>query len=150
MTSNRRGVTLLEVMVVTGMIAVLVAIGLPRMHGMIERASVNSARDQLISAISVARSTAIRRGTTATFNLSGSEMWVTSDSSGTEVYMIGRIALDSSHGVSVTAGGNTGKIQYNMRGLASNAAGRISITRGSRVDSICVTTLGAALKKGCL
>jgi type IV fimbrial biogenesis protein FimT len=150
MASNRRGVTLLEVMVVTGMIAVLVAIGLPRMHGMIERSSVSAARDQILAAINVARSTAVRRGSTATFNLSGSEMWVTSDSSGTEVYLINKIALNTSHGVTVAAGGNTSKIQYNMRGLASNASGKIALSRGARNDSICVTTLGAALKKGCL
>src|SRR5262245_4994440 len=119
-------------MVVFVVMAVMLGIGLPRFHSMIDRASVNTARDQVLAAVNLARRSAVRRGATATFNASGNEIWVTVDSSGTAVNIMKKVELLSNYKVTLATTGNASAIAYNSRGLATNAAGTISLTRGSK------------------
>ena len=149
MAQNRKGVTLAELLVVFAVMAVLLGIGVPRFHSMAERSGVDAARDQVLSAINLARRTAVRRGATTTFNASGNEIWVTVDSSGTQVDVLRKIELLANYEVSLATTGNAAAIQYNTRGLASNADGTIGLTRGSKSASICITKLGAALRLAC-
>lgn len=148
--SGRKGLTIAELLLVMVIMSVMLGLGLPRFMGMVERSSVTSARNQVLSALNVARTTAVRRGAQTTFNASGNEIWVTVDSSGTEINLMPKISLLSAHKVVLATTGNTSKIQYNMRGLAGSSAGRIRLTRGSKADSVCVTVLGGATRLSCL
>jgi type IV fimbrial biogenesis protein FimT len=145
----KQGVTFVEMLIVFIVAGLVMAMGLPRFHSVVERNGVTSAREQVLSALNTARSTAVRRGANTTFNASGNEVWVTVDSSGTEVTLVSKISLLTSHSVTLSTSGNTSKIAYNMRGLSSDAAGRIYLTRGSKKDSICVTQLGGATSLAC-
>lgn len=147
---QRKGVSMVELLLVIAIMGTVFAIGLPKFIGMADRSALTSARNQVMAALSTARTTAVRRATTATFNASGNEVWVTADSSGTEINVIAKISLSGAHKVSMSTSGNTSKIAYNMRGLSSNSAGRIYLTRGSKGDSVCVTALGGATKLSCL
>jgi type IV fimbrial biogenesis protein FimT len=146
---NRKGVTLTELLVVFTVMAVMLGVGLPRFNSMVDRAGVNSARDQVLSAINLARRTAVRRAATTTFNASGNQIWVTVDSSGTQVDVMKKMELLSNYKVTLTTTGSAASIAYNSRGLASNADGTIGLTRNSKTASICITKLGAALRLAC-
>ena len=146
----RKGVTLVEMLAVFAIIAVLVAFGLPRFGGIVERNSVSAARDQVISTLSNARAAAIRRGATSTFYVAGNDVWVTADSSGTEVTIVAKAPMNTLHGVTLATSGSASKVVYNSRGLASAASGKVYVTRGSRTDSVCITQLGAVMRQGCL
>jgi prepilin-type N-terminal cleavage/methylation domain-containing protein len=146
---GRSGITLIEMIIVLSVMGIMVGMGLPRFHGMIERAGVSSARDQVMSALQVARTTAVRRAANTTFNISGDEIWVTSDSSGTSVTIMPKMSMYTQHSAKVTTSGKVDAIQFNMRGLASGVAGRIFLTRGSKVDSVCVTVLGGTTRLAC-
>ncbi len=149
MAQNRKGVTLTELMVVIVVMGIMLGIGVPRFHTMAERSGVDAARDQVLSAINLARRTAVRRGATATFNASANQIWVTVDSSGTQVDVLRKIELLTNYKVALATTGNAAAIAYNTRGLASNADGTIALTRGSKSASICITKLGAALRLAC-
>jgi len=57
-----RGFTLLELMTTITIVAVLLAIGVPSLRGMIQRNRVSSASNDLAASIAYARTTAINRG----------------------------------------------------------------------------------------
>jgi prepilin-type N-terminal cleavage/methylation domain-containing protein len=147
---TRKGLSLAELLIVISIMGIMLGLGLPRFVSMTERAAVSSARDRVLSALNTARTTAVRRGATSTFNASTNEIWVTVDSAGTEVSIIGKISLLKTQKVTMATSGNTSKIQYNMRGLSSASSGRIRLSRGTKSDSVCVTALGGATKLSCL
>jgi prepilin-type N-terminal cleavage/methylation domain-containing protein len=147
---KRTGLSLVELMVAITIMAITVGFGLPRLLTMTDRAAVSSARDQVLSALSTARTTAVRRAATATFYATGNTIWVTADSSGTEITVLNKISLLGNNKVTLTTTGNTSKIAFNMRGMSGSSSGRIHVSRGSKSDSVCVTALGSATKLSCL
>src|SRR6056297_797559 len=61
-----KGFTLIEVIVVTVIIGILTAIAIPSFRGFTRSSQVTSAANDLVSALNLARSEAVTRGTTAT------------------------------------------------------------------------------------
>ncbi|WP_082027179.1 GspH/FimT family pseudopilin [Serpentinimonas maccroryi] len=61
-----RGVTLIEVMVVVGIVAILAMMAAPNFRAMIERNQINSAANELMMGLQLARSEAIRLNSTVT------------------------------------------------------------------------------------
>jgi len=61
-----RGVTLAEVMVVVGIVSILAMLAAPNFSAMIERNRINSAANELMMALQLARSEAIRLNSTTT------------------------------------------------------------------------------------
>lgn len=64
--SRVRGVTLIEVMVVVGIVAILAMMAAPNFRAMIERNQINSATNELMMGLQLARSEAIRLNSTVT------------------------------------------------------------------------------------
>lgn len=65
MNSKRRGhtgFTLLELLISIMLMALLLAIGLPALHNLVLNSRITAATDKFLSALSLARSEAIRRG----------------------------------------------------------------------------------------
>lgn len=154
MSRNRRGVSLLEFMVVLFLIGVIAAIGTPRLTGARARASVYSAKDQVHAALATARAAAIRQGYPAQFHAQAGSVWVTAangSATGPQVQVGMLAAIEKTLNVSVTTTGNAALIQYDGRGYANlGGSGKIWLTRGDLVDSVCVTRLGAVMSGGCL
>ncbi len=61
-----RGVTLIEVMVVVGIVAILAMMAAPNFRAMIERNQINSATNELMMGLQLVRSEAIRLNSTVT------------------------------------------------------------------------------------
>lgn len=58
-----KGFTVIELMIVVGVIGILLAVGLPGLQDTIARMSVNSQAKSLVASLNFARSEAIKRGT---------------------------------------------------------------------------------------
>lgn len=67
----QRGVTLMEVMVVLGIVAVLLVFGLPAFREFMVRSRLDAAAQDLITSLQFARSEATRRGAQVTLRLDG-------------------------------------------------------------------------------
>lgn len=150
-----RGFTLLELMVTITIVAVLLAIGVPSLHGTIQRNRVSSASNDLLASVAYARTTAIDRGQLVSMCPSADNG--TSCTTGGEAYEPGWIvytypastasankAYDSSStllraigeraGVSIHAQ-QTGVITFGAQGQLRNSTGLIFLICARDADS---------------
>src|SRR5205807_4630589 len=81
--SNRRGFTMIEMVMVLGLIGIVAAIGAPRIGAALQRRTTASAADQFALTHSLSRSTAIRYARVAQLHIdaAGNRFWVDVDTS---------------------------------------------------------------------
>lgn len=151
----RKGVTLAELMIVTSIIGVVAGVGLPRLATIRERASLSSATTRFTRGVIAARQAAIFRGAPAAFKTNGSKFWVALDTTGTgvdSVVVTPTIDIETTYGVSVTATSAQTVIQFDPRGVATQAAERVFTFRhlgSNAVTTICVSRLGNTIRERC-
>ena len=156
MDRSRRGYTLTEMLIVVSIIGLATLFALPRFRGLAERNRLTSARDELAAAIATARAAAVQKGRTATLFLSGNQMWVTvvTNNAGATTTIVPVKSFSTLYNVSVAAAAPSGltSVTFDMRGFASprlSAMGKFLITGAKKKDSLCITTAGQLLPKGC-
>jgi Tfp pilus assembly protein FimT len=135
------------------MVGMLTMITLPRFSGLVERNKLSAARDEIAAALATARAAAVQKGRTATITFSGNQMWVTvvTSSAGATTTVVPVKSFMTLYNVSVAATPTT--ITYDMRGFAnprlSAPGGIFRLVNGSRRDSLCITTAGQIMPRGC-
>ena len=158
MLRNRKGVTLIEIMTAVGLAIIMTAVAFPKLKETRRAANMQSAKTQVESYLSVARSVAIRNGVRSFLIRDGNTMRILADSGNGLVVVVRPMALDTISNVLLTsASGRTADtLIYDNRGMAVNLAGtqKFYITTKSGVgagvkDSICVTRLGLVLDRNC-
>ena len=158
MLRNRKGVTLIEIMTAVGLAIIMTAVAFPKLKETRRAANMQSAKTQVESYLSVARSVAIRNGVRSFLIRDGNTMRILADSGTGLVVVVRPMALDTISNVllSSASGGTADTIVYDNRGMAVNLAGtqKFYITTKSGVgagvkDSICVTRLGLVLDRNC-
>jgi Tfp pilus assembly protein FimT len=80
---RRRGFTIIDVIVTTGLIGVITTFGAPELQDALRRRTVQAASDQFTTAHSLARATAIRYGRVAQLHIdpSARRFWIEADTS---------------------------------------------------------------------
>ena len=153
---SRRGYTLTEMLIVVSVVGLLTLFSLPKFSGLAERNRMTAAREELAAAIATARAAAVQKGRTATLFLSGNQMWVTvvTSDAGATTTIVPVKSFSTLYNVSVAAAAPSGltSVTFDMRGFATprlSATGKFLITRGSRRDSLCITTAGQLMPKSC-
>jgi prepilin-type N-terminal cleavage/methylation domain-containing protein len=145
---RRAGFTFVEVLVVFVLFGLIAAMAAPHFDYMRSASNVRSAKDQLAAYVTVARAASIRRGKPAEFHASGNSMWVTVDSSGTQVSLARTVYLDSTFKVTLTP--PVPVVRFDSRGFSSLAASQnFVIARDAVSDTVCVTRVGIIIRKGC-
>jgi prepilin-type N-terminal cleavage/methylation domain-containing protein len=84
---RRRGFTLLEVIIVLALLAVIAAMGAPRLSAALRRRTTQTAADQFATAHSLARATAVRYGRVAQLHIDAGtrRFWVDVDTSANNI-----------------------------------------------------------------
>ena len=158
MLRNRKGITLIEIMTAVGLAIIMTAVAFPKLKETRRAANMQSAKTQVESYLSVARSVAIRNGVRSFLIRDGNTMRILADSGSGLVVVVRPMALDTVSNVLLTSasGGTADTIVYDNRGMAVNLAAtqKFYITTKSGVgagvkDSICVTRLGLVLDRNC-
>jgi prepilin-type N-terminal cleavage/methylation domain-containing protein len=145
MSKLRAGFSIVELLVVFAVLAVVMAIGVPRFDYMRATSNVRSAKLQVTSAVATARATAVRRSRAARVVRTGNQIRVVSDID----TVVPPIALDASYKVTLDVAPT--EIGYDARGLAAlDSTVKFVLTRGTIRDSVCVTRAGAVMWEGCL
>lgn len=148
-----RGFTLVETLVVLGAVAVLFAIGFPRVRTAMTKANVRSARSSVITLYNQARNRAVRESRSMTLNFSTTNAWITGsprrtgtatcgcDTVGTVQY------LSSAYGVTISASPDTFHIDPRGLGVQPSATPTvITLARSGFQDSVLIYGYGRVSK----
>jgi prepilin-type N-terminal cleavage/methylation domain-containing protein len=152
---RRRGVTLLEVIIVMSVLAVVAAMGAPKLSAALRRRTTQTAADQFVAAHSLARSTAVRYGRVAQFHIdaSATRFWVDVDTSANN---IGQRAIIwytrnlATPGLVMTS--NRALLCFDARGLPVVAGAceagdaRVIFTATDKADTVTTAALGKILR----
>jgi prepilin-type N-terminal cleavage/methylation domain-containing protein len=163
MKKGRPGFTMVELMMVIAILGLLTMVALPRIRNYRMSNNMMSAKAQVASSIATARAAAIQKGRTARFIVRGDRLNVEvsadtassiggSTATGTMI-IISNIPLIDRYGVTIVprATGDSA-IRFDGRGFGSTGSGgraTFILTGGSRTDSVCVSSLGLIMKRGC-
>jgi Tfp pilus assembly protein FimT len=149
------GFTLIEMLIIVVMMMLLGMIAIPRVKLVKDRLNVNGARDEIAAAIATARAAAIQKGRPSLMVVRSNavSVYATTSATGTLTRILGPIRLDSVYHVSVvpTSSSDTA-ITFESRGFASpklSTSSRYVITGLVKKDSLCVSTTGQILPRGC-
>jgi prepilin-type N-terminal cleavage/methylation domain-containing protein len=152
---NRRGFTLLEIIITMSLLAVIAAMGAPRLSAALRRRTTQTAVDQFATAHSLARTTAIRYGRVAQLHIdpSTTKFWVDVDTSANATGQRATIwyARNLSSPGLVMASNRT-LLCFDARGLPSTTApcqagdAQIIFTALDRADTLTTASLGKILR----
>jgi len=163
MKKARRGFTMVELMMVIAILGLLVGIAIPRIRNYRMSNNMMSAKAQVASSIATARAAAIQKGRQARFIVRGDRLNVEvsadtassiggSSATGTMI-ILSNIPLDDRYDVSIVPRAALDSvIRFDARGFGTTGSGgmaRFILTGGSRTDSVCVSSLGLIMKRGC-
>src|SRR6185437_1183732 len=134
----RRAYTVLEMAIVVAMIGLLLAIAVPRVAAVRDRASVRAAMTDLSAAFSLARRTALSRRALVSVVLDTASGTVEVHSGNTRLW---RRTLGGSFGI--VLGANRDSAVYDPRGLGYGVSNlSLSVRRGEMVDTLTMSRLG--------
>ena len=139
-------------LIVVSIVGLLTLFALPKFSGLVESNQLSAAREELSSAIATARAAAVQKGRTATLFLSGNQMWVTvvTSSAGATTTVVPVKSFGTLYNVSVTA--TEPSVTFDLRGFATprlSSTGKFVISGASKKDSVCITTAGQIMPRGC-
>ena len=152
---RRRGLTLLEVIIVLALLAVVAAIGAPKLSAELRRRTTQLAVDQLATAHSLARATAVRYGRVAQLHIdaSNTRFWVDVDTSANAVgqratmWYVRNLAQSG-----LVMSSNRSLLCFDSRGLplvvgaCESGDATVIFTAQDRVDTLRTAALGKILR----
>ncbi len=144
---TRRGFTLIEVLIVIGLVGVMAAFAVPRIGRTLARQSVRSARGAVETLHSKARAISIQRGRRAALVFNGDVAVIVSRHPVTgAVDTIGNPEdLHSRYGVTCTTSRDT--LLFDPRGVGMESGNTtISVQKGPYVEGIVISSLGRVLR----
>jgi prepilin-type N-terminal cleavage/methylation domain-containing protein len=151
MSRKRSGFTLIEMLTVVAMMAIIVAVSVPRVRSVRDRSNLRAARDEVATGLAVARSAAVQKGTTATFIVRHDTVRVALANGLGQSIMPAR-PLDVLYGVQVRPDVADTAITFDSRGFVPDRSQKVKylLNLGTLKDSVCVSRLGIVTKTGCV
>jgi prepilin-type N-terminal cleavage/methylation domain-containing protein len=153
--SNRRGVTVVELLMVLAVLGIVAATGGPKISAALQRRTTASVADQFVLTHSLTRSTALRYGRVAQLHIDapGKRFWIDVDTSANGVGQRATIAFVrdvSGNGLQMTSSRTL--LCFYARGIASTVGScepgdaKVVFTDGVMADTVNTTTLGKVLR----
>jgi prepilin-type N-terminal cleavage/methylation domain-containing protein len=153
--TQRRGSTLLETIMVLTVLAIVAAIGGPKLSAALQRRTTSSAADQFVLTHALSRSTAIRYGRVAQLHIDapGKRFWIDVDTSANGIGQRATIAYVrdmTTTGLSMSS--TRALVCFDARGISSTAGScepgdaRVIFSDGATADTVVTTALGKVLR----
>ena len=148
---NTKGFTLIEIIVVLGLIGLLAAVAFRSLGPSFTAQQVRSARDQVASMHAKARANAIRRGSVTTLHLTSGNLMITSREPLTgNPDTIGAVYdVVAKYGVSFTmvSSPTRDSLVFDSRGIGTETSPTdIIVSRSGYTDTVTVSAVGRILK----
>jgi prepilin-type N-terminal cleavage/methylation domain-containing protein len=153
--SRRRGFTMVETIIVLAIVAIVAAIGGPKLAAALQRRTTASAADQFVLAHSLARSTAVRFARVAQLHIdaAGRQFWVDVDTSANGIGQratMGYVRDVSAPGLTLSS--SRALLCFDARGIASTNGScqpgdaTVIFSGGATADTVVTTALGKVLR----
>jgi prepilin-type N-terminal cleavage/methylation domain-containing protein len=144
---NRHGFTLMEVLIVIGLIGVIGALAIPRIGTALVRQSVRSSREAVVAMHARARTAAVQRGRATMLVVNGNEMLVISRHPVTGALdTVGSVEdLHSRYGVIVTT--TRDSVPFDSRGVGiATGDTKIVVKKGAYQDDVEINAWGRIIR----
>lgn len=155
---NRRGFTLVEMLIVIVVSALMMVLAFPRVKQAMEATSVRAARVTLANDVAKSRATAVVRGCRAVFHVVGGSSgraWITTCRVGNVGAVAGASdtigavdAVSGRYGVDITT--NVDSIRFDSRGIRMDYVLSTIVVTGrvySKVDSLQIDQVGKVVQR---
>jgi prepilin-type N-terminal cleavage/methylation domain-containing protein len=144
---NRRGFTLIEVVIVIVIIGVMAVFFFPRLGATLQKQNVRSARNAITTLHAKARAIAIQRGREVRFVLDANRIYLASRHPVTGVVdtVDSPQNLSDRYGVSISSTRDTLRIDPRGVGMASSNT-VIVVSRAGFADTITISSIGSVLR----
>lgn len=153
--TQRRGVTMIELLMVLAVIGIVAATGGPKISAALQRRTTASVADQFVLTHSLTRSTALRYGRVAQLHIDapGKRFWIDVDTSANGIGQRATIAFVrdvSGNGLQMAS--SRALLCFDARGIASTVGScepgdaQVVFTDGSMADTVKTTALGKVLR----
>jgi type IV fimbrial biogenesis protein FimT len=153
--SDGRGFTLLEVIITLSLLAIIAAIGTPRLSAALRRRVTQTAADQFVTAQSLARATSLRYGRVAQLHIdaSATRFWVDVDTSAngvgqrTTIWYERKLAQPG-----LVMSSNRSLLCYDARGLplvlgaCESGDATVIFTATEKADTVRTAVLGKVIR----
>jgi len=151
----RRGMTVIDVIVTTGLVGIVTTFGAPELQDALRRRTVQASADQFTTAHSLARATAIRYGRVAQLHVDAAarRFWIEVDTSADDVGQRATIWYDRTlddPGVQISS--DRSLLCFDARGLAYDVDpcepgdAQLVFTVLDAADTVHTTVLGKVLR----
>jgi len=146
---DRRGLTLLELIIVLAVTSTLAAIFWKPMQETFDESSRRAASREVASYLIRARSAAVQRGRQTWFVRTGNTIKIVTDSSGTKVVYGKPLQMFERHGVTMLA--TQDSVSFDSRGFTTLIVPtpRFIVQAATGADTLCVTGLGTISTRRC-
>jgi prepilin-type N-terminal cleavage/methylation domain-containing protein len=153
-SDRRAGFTIIELMLVLVIAGIIIAISGHGLSAAFSGNSRQSATRVAATTLFQARAVAIQRARQSWLVRSGNTIKILGDSSGTKVQLEPIVDLNQRYGVtlgSISTPSGRDTVSFDPRGLitGTTTAYKITITKGTGVDTVCVSGLGNTMARGC-
>jgi prepilin-type N-terminal cleavage/methylation domain-containing protein len=143
----RRGVSMVEMVVVLVISGIVLNIALPRFAGMRDRMSLRTAKQEFVAYLVTARAASIRQSQQSQFHIKNNTAWTTvNQANGTNITVNQNLKIHRTRDVTVTLGGSApdDSIVYDARGIEVWPVTRRTyvLTLNNLKDSVCVSRVG--------
>ena len=144
---NRRGFSLLALLIALGLIAVMAALAVPRIGNALQKERVRSARGAVETLHAKARAVAIQRGRRAALVFQGNTLLVLTRHPVTGALdTVGSVEdLNSRYGVTIVTSRDT--LRFDPRGLGMESSDtKIAVRKGPFTEAMVISSLGRVLR----
>jgi type II secretion system protein H len=151
MRSSRHGFTFIEMLVVFAIVAIIFAIGLPKLTGASASANRHSAARIAAALLSQAKATAIQNGRSTRVTLNNNVITLLMEQGDGSTTTVAQQDLAAAHGVTVSASPSD-VIKFDSRGLVVGSIAvpySLFISRDGVADTVCVIGLGKIATNQC-
>jgi Tfp pilus assembly protein FimT len=153
--SVRRGFTVIDVIVTTGLLGVVTAFGAPELQDALRRRTTQSAADQFTTAHALARATAIQYGRVAQLHIdpAARRFWIEVDTSADDVGQRATVWYERTlTNPAIQMSSDRSILCFDARGLALDVApcesgdAQVVFTAIQAADTVRTTVLGKVLR----
>ncbi len=143
---NRRGFTLIEILLVIVLLGIMSAFALPRFADAVRKQNIRSARVALVGLCAQARATAIQRGSKTKFVLLNSVISIQSSNPVTNASQTVGNPVDLYGRYGVTVLPSSFSLEYDPRGIGTAPQTSLQIAKGSDTTTVVISAAGRVIQ----